>query len=397
MSYEAPFAGLKVVDLSQGIAGPYCGMLLAQHGADVVKVEPLEGDWSRTLSKRYGDQTAFSIGGNLGKRSIALDLKSPEGAAIVRRLAAEADVFMEGFRPGVIGRLGFDYEAVRAINRRVLYLSVSGFGQSGPFAERPALDPILQAFTGMMVDNKTSDGLPHRVGGMVIDMTTSLYAFQAVAAALYARRDEAEGRYLETSLMQTGAALQAVGMLRAYLEDWKAPPGLCPNGIFRTRDGWIMLIILRDREFAPFVQALGRPELAGDPRFASNAARLANAELINTIVRESLAGRTTADWCERLTAAGTLHEMVNDFAGYLAHPQVAATGLVTWLQHPGIERPVPLPNIAGIGGFPGGKPRGTAPTAGQHSHQVLRELGYDNAAISDLAQRKLIAGPVNPS
>lgn len=396
MSYDAPFAELKVVDLSQGIAGPYCGMLLAQHGADVVKVEPLEGDWSRTLSNRFGDHTAFSIAGNLGKRSIALDLKSEDGKAVLRKLVAGADVFMEGFRPGVIGRLGFDYEAVRALNRRALYLSVSGFGQSGPFAERPALDPILQAFTGMMADTRLPDGTPHRVGGMVIDMATGLYAFQAVSAALYARRDMNEGRYLEASLMSTGAALQAVGIAKGFLDEWKTQPGRCPNGIFKTRDGWVMLIILGEKEFPPFCKALGNPDLPSDPRFASNAARLANAEVVNATVREAMSRHTTAEWCERLTAAGTLHEAVNDFEQYVAHPHVVATGAVTWLHQPGVSRAVPLPAIAGVGTFPDGKPRGLSPTLGQHSRAVLAELGYDGAAIGDLARRKVVAG-VSPA
>ncbi|HVQ75043.1 MAG TPA: CoA transferase [Candidatus Binatia bacterium] len=149
-SLDAPLSGIRVVDLSQGIAGPYCAMLLAQHGADVVKVEPPEGDWSRTLGARYGDQTAFSVVGNLGKRAIALDLKGEDDRAILRRLAARADVFIEGFRPGVAARLGVDYPAIAALSPRVVYLSVSGFGQTGPERERPAMDPVLQAFTGMM-------------------------------------------------------------------------------------------------------------------------------------------------------------------------------------------------------------------------------------------------------
>jgi crotonobetainyl-CoA:carnitine CoA-transferase CaiB-like acyl-CoA transferase len=390
MSYEAPFAGLKVVDLSQGIAGPYCGMLLAQYGADVIKVEPLAGDWSRTLSRRFGDQTAFSIGGNLGKRSIAVDLKAPDGAGIVHKLAAEADVFIEGFRPGVIARLGFGYEALKRVNRRLLYLSISGFGQSGPLAGRPALDPVLQAFTGMMVDTRLADGTPHRVGGMVIDMTTGLYAFQAVSAALYARRDEAEGRYIETSLMQTGAALQAVSMLRQYLEDWRAPPGRAPNGIYPTRDGWIMLIILGEKEFPPFCAALDRPELAGDPRFHDNKARLANAEALNAILRTTLAERDTAEWSKRLTKANTLHEAVNDFATYLEHPHVTATGMVSWLRHPQMPQPVPIPALAGIAAFPSGEPRGTAPALGEHTTQILMALGYGEAAIADMERHRVI-------
>jgi crotonobetainyl-CoA:carnitine CoA-transferase CaiB-like acyl-CoA transferase len=160
MSYDAPFANLKVIDLSQGIAGPYCAMLLAQQGAQVIKVEsPGEGDWSRGLGVRYGDHTAFSIIGNLGKRAIAIDLKQEEGKTVLWRLLAGADVFIEGFRPGVIQRLGFDYQAVSAREPKLLYLSISGFGQTGPLAERPAMDPVLQAFTGLSGENHGEDGI----------------------------------------------------------------------------------------------------------------------------------------------------------------------------------------------------------------------------------------------
>ncbi|RPI35040.1 MAG: CoA transferase, partial [Hyphomicrobiaceae bacterium] len=201
MSYDAPFAGLKVVDLSQGVAGPYCGMLLAQHGADVIKVEPTgEGDWARTLGTRYAGHTAYSLPSNLGKRSIALDLKAAEGKDVLWRLISGADVLLEGFRPGVLDKLGFGYDSVSQREPRLLYLSVSGFGQTGPFSGRPAMDPLLQAFTGLMNDNKGEDGIPHRVPFVVIDMTTALYAFQALSAALYARRSESRGRRIEVSL-----------------------------------------------------------------------------------------------------------------------------------------------------------------------------------------------------
>ncbi|MBO0764808.1 MAG: CoA transferase [Hyphomicrobiaceae bacterium] len=202
MSYAAPFAGLKVIDLSQGVAGPYCGMLLAQHGANVIKVEPTgEGDWARTIGRRYGGHTAYSIPTNLGKRSIALDLKSDEGKQVLWRLTGGADVLIEGFRPGVLERLGFGYDAVSGREPRILYLSVSGFGQVGPFSRRPAMDPVLQAFTGLMIDNKGEDGIPHRVPFVIIDMSTALYAFQALSAALYARLYEPRGRRIEVRLL----------------------------------------------------------------------------------------------------------------------------------------------------------------------------------------------------
>ena len=254
MSYDAPFAGLKVVDLSQGVAGPYCGMLLAQHGADVIKVEPTgEGDWARTLGKRYGGHTAYSIPANLGKRSIALDLKSDEGKEVLWRLIAGADVLLEGFRPGVLDRLGFGYEAVSKREPRILYLSVSGFGQTGPLSGRPAMDPVLQAFTGLMIDNKGEDGIPHRVPFVVIDMSTALYAFQALSAALYARRDEPRGRRIEVSLLQAASAMQVIRMMMVYLEGEQVRRAM-PSGVFKTADGWLQFLVVRNEQLGEVLQ-----------------------------------------------------------------------------------------------------------------------------------------------
>ena len=297
MSYEAPFAGLRVVDLSQGIAGPYAAMLLALYGADVVKVEPPEGDWARTVGTRYGDQTAFSIAGNLGKRSIALDLKRPEGQEIVRRLVARGDVFLEGFRPGVAAKLGVGYDAVSALNPRIIYYSVSGFGQTGPYRERPAVDTILQSFTGLMSVNKGGiDGIPHRVGAIVADMGTALCGFQAIAVALYARRDEPRGRHLQASLMQGVSVLQTVGMMTSYREGGTIRPGLAPSGVFRAADGWLTVTILREADWPKLCDVLAEPALKSDARFATNELRVKNLAVLTEALNAAFSPRTTAEW-----------------------------------------------------------------------------------------------------
>src|SRR5262249_39525991 len=232
MSYDAPYRGLKVLDLSQGVAGPYCGMLLAQHGANVIKVEPTgDGDWARTLGRYYGGHSAYSIPSNLGKRSIGLDLKSDAGKEVLWRLIEGADVLLEGFRPGVLDRLGFGYEAVSKREPRLLYLSVSGFGQNGPLAGRPAMDPVLQAFTGLMIDNKGEDGIPHRVPFAVIDLSPGLSAFQALPAALYARRHLPYGRRIDVSLLQAASAMQVIRMIMVYLEGEQIRRAM-PSGVF---------------------------------------------------------------------------------------------------------------------------------------------------------------------
>jgi crotonobetainyl-CoA:carnitine CoA-transferase CaiB-like acyl-CoA transferase len=391
MSYDAPFAGLKVIDLSQGVAGPYCGMLLAQHGANVIKVEPTgDGDWSRTLGRRYAGHTAYSISTNFGKRSISLDLKAQEGKDILWQLIAGADVLLEGFRPGVLSKLGFGYEAVSAREPRILYLSVSGFGQTGPFAGRPAMDPVLQAFSGLMADNKGEDGIPHRVPFIVIDMSTALYAFQALSAALYARRDEPRGRRIEVSLMQAAAAAQVIRMSMVWLEGEKVRRSM-PSGVFKTQDGWLQLLVVRNDVWVRFCGAIDKPELAADPRFVDDDARSRNEPELLGIIRPLLAAQPTEYWLPRLREADVMHERLNTFRQFLAQPQAEAIGLVNWLQPDGVPEPIPIPNIAGVAPAVTGTPRGTSPVRGQHTQDILHEHGFSPADIAALARRGVIA------
>ncbi|MBT5809528.1 MAG: CoA transferase [Rhodospirillaceae bacterium] len=383
MSYDAPFKDIKVVDLSQGVAGPYSAMLLAQYGANVIKVEPHGGDWSRFISTRYEDHSAFSVPANLGKRSIALDMKNDDAKKAVERLVADADVFIEGFRPGVIDRLGFGYDAVSAINPGVIYLSISGFGQTGPYRERPAMDPILQAFTGLMSQNKGFDEIPHRVGVIVSDMTTSLYAFQAVAVSLYAKRNEPKGRHIDVSLMQGTACLQTIRVIMSHLDGGDPKPGRLPSGSFETSDGWIYFILFKESEWAPLCDMLDLNHLRDDPRYADNAARLENQIELLPIVQDAFRQKNSDYFCEHLAKARIMHEKVNEYAEFMEHPQVKATGLFAWLDQPGIGR-VPVPNAPGIMPLEQGKPLSMSPLVGEHSEAILREHGYDDGEIATL-------------
>ena len=398
MGYDAPFAGITVLDLSQGIAGPYCGMMLAQQGADVIKVEPVVGgDWARQLGIIYDDQTAYSITGNLGKRSLALDLKSEVGKGILKKLAETADVFMEGFRPGVAARLGFGYEAVSDTNPSVIYLSVSGFGQTGPLAERPALDPALQALTGMMNSNIGEDGVPHRIMFIPVDMATGLYSFQALSSALYAKRDEEKGCYIDNSLMRSGLAMQSVRLIANTLEGGEMTPGASPHGVFSTSNGWITLVVMRNTEFAPFCDAIARPDLADDTRFATAVTRHAHADVLTPAINNAMSGLPSAYWSARLTEAGIVHEILNDYAEFLEHPQAKADNAVNWLDQPGLITPAPVPNLAGVKPPENGSPKGTAPHLGQHSGEILQHLGYDGVSIDALAREGVIGGPDLPA
>ena len=382
MSFERPYEGLRVVDMSQGVAGPYCGMLLAQNGADVIKIEPGDGDWARILGEVYGDHTAFSIAANLAKRSIVIDLKHAASQAIVDRMIARADVFIEGFRPGVTERLGYGYDRLKQINPKLIYVSVSGFGQTGPMHKRPAMDPMLQAFTGFMSENKGQDGIPHRTPVIYFDMSTGLYAQQAVGAALYARRDHDKGRKIEVSLMEAAASVQAVRLMSGY-RDGPFRIAASPSGTFKTQDGFLQIIVVKDREFEKFCTALGLTDIGADDRFRTSAGRREHADVLVEAIRERLATNTTAHWAGILSEAGLQNEAVQSYREFAEHPQTQAIEAVSWLVQPGSDEPWPVPNIPGLPKLVQDDRYAIAPTTGQHTREIMTDIGY---AADDIAQ-----------
>src|SRR5882757_1159833 len=306
MDWDKAFAGLKVIDLTGGVAGPSCAMMLAQHGADVIKVETPHagGDWSRILGRTYEDHSAFSVYGTLGKRSVAVDLKTPEGKEILWRLIGGADVFMEGLRPGTMKRYGFDYDAVSAKEPGILYYSISGFGQTGPLAARPAMDPVLQAFIGIVNENRGDrDNHPHRIAISLIDMFTGLLGLQAIATSLHVQRGQTvkQGRYLEASLMQGGAMLSVIRMIAQYLERGSATRTSMPNGVFDTGDGQLNVTMVRPTDWPPFCEVIERSDLLDDPRFATHAARGKNLDELYTVVRPEFKAKTTDFMTKRFT------------------------------------------------------------------------------------------------
>jgi crotonobetainyl-CoA:carnitine CoA-transferase CaiB-like acyl-CoA transferase len=392
MSYDKPFAGLKVIDVSQGVAGPYCAMLLAQYGAEVIKVEPPGvGDWGRNLGVVYGDQCAYSLPANLGKRGIALDVRQEDGKTILWRLIRGADVFLQGFRPGVIDRLGFGYRAVAEREPRIIYVSVSGFGQTGPLAERPAMDPILQAYTGLTVENKGEDGIPHRTPIIAIDMSTALYAYSAVSTALYARRDEPRGRHIEASLLQAAAGLQVVRMMQSYLEGGAIRPPSAPSGVYQVADGWMTITVVRLHEWLGFCKAVELPAFADDERFRTTQGRHDHANEINAVLRPLLASRPFGDWSHRLAAERIMHEQLNSYTSFLAQPHVEECGAIAWLEHPHLPKPIPMPQVIGAPPLVSGSRRATSPGLGEHSEAILLEHGYTADEIADFVGRGVVA------
>ena len=384
MTHERPFIGLKVCDLSQGISGPYCGIMLAQYGASVVKIESLDGDWIRNMGGRIaGDHSAQSLAMNRGKRSIALDLKHPKGLAVARRLAVTADVVTQNFRPGVVDRLGLGYEAVAANNPDVIYLSVSGFGDTGPLADRPVTDAIMQGFSGLQSITRNREGEPQAVGTAIIDYISGIYAYQAVATALYARAMGAGGRHLKVNMLQAALSVQAGQFIRHHTQGRQPHAVGVPVGIFRTKDGFIALSSNRPSHFAEVCDLLGRPDLKANPDYDTHEKRIRMSREINDTFQESLTERTADAWERAFTELGLMCTRINDYGTLIDHPQVAAAGALAWADQSDIG-PIPVPGLPGVDPAAAQDERANSPRIGQHTRPVLRELGYAETEIADL-------------
>ncbi|WGR93150.1 CoA transferase [Bradyrhizobium sp. ISRA443] len=387
-THEAPYRGLKVLDFGQGIASPYSAMLLGAYGADVIKVEPPEGDWSRYLGTTYGNHTALSAVYNRGKRSLCLDMKHKDGIAIAQRLAKEADVLIEGFRPGVAERLGLGYESLSQDNPGLVYLSVSGFGQSGPYSKRPGSDSVAQAFSGLVSVNVGTDGVPHRVGTTISDVVTGVYAFQAIATTLFARATVGTGRWIDVNLCQSTAALLGHKVAEFILEGG-APRALnVPAGTYQTQDGWMMVTLVNEPQYKRLCAAVGREDLASDPRFADFARRADAADALIPQLREVLLTQPTDAWLTRLHAADIIAERILDPGEWLRNAHVEATKASVCQDTPGVG-PVYTPRTPGIASLSEDR-LCPAPDVGQDSRAVLVEAGFAPAEID----RLLLSGAV---
>lgn len=392
MPAALPFARLRVLDLSQGLAGPYCGMLLAHYGAEVVKLEPPGGDWARALGTRHGSHSALDIACNRGKKSIVLDLKNAAGRSAAQRIAAQCDVVIESFRPGVAGKLGLGYEEVRKSNPAVVYLSVSGFGQTGPYASRPGTDMVMQAFSGMMSFNRDATGKPNRIGFLVADTPTALYAFQAVLVALYARRDSGQGACLDVSLMQASAAFIASKIVEGSLEG-DAPRQLnAPAGSYRTRDGWITITLSKEEHFVALCRAIGREQLPSDARFGDFARRADHLAALVPLIQEPLLERTTDEWIGALTQHDVLCNRVYAISDWLGDPHVRATHGYESAEIPDVGE-VPIAAIPGDNALVGAPTASDWPGIGEHWQSVLETFGFTGDEIERLCADGAVVRP----
>ena len=381
---DLPFEGVKVLDLSQGVAGPYCAMHLARNGADVIKVEPPgAGCWGRQLGRATGDHTAHSVVVNRAKRSLAVDLKTEQGVAIVQRLAKECDVFIQNYRVGKIDKFALDYESVKKSNPNVIYLSISGFGSKGPRCDQPATDSVMQAYTGMMSINRGPTGVPQRIEMLAIDFSTGLYASQAVAAALYRKAMKGSGAHIETSLLECSLALQEGAMMESYLQGGAAEPIGMPVGTFKTKDGYMSVNARRDEHFKRLAKLLGRDEWLADPRYVDTRARVKHRDELMAQLRPILETKTSDEWVELFSGIDILKAKVNTYEDLFADPQAQAVDAVRWVENDTLGR-VPMATICGQRPPATGDRLTHAPHLGEHTREILGELGYDGADIDKL-------------
>src|SRR6185295_4390910 len=388
---DLPFEGVKVLDLSQGVAGPYCGMHLARNGADVIKVEPTgSGCWSRQLGRPVRDHTAHSVIVNRAKRSLAVDLKTAEGVAIVQRLARECDVFIQNYRVGKIDKFGLDYESVKKSNPEVVYLHITGFGPKGPRSDDPATDSVMQAYTGMMSINRGPTGIPQRIEMLAIDFSTGLYAFQAVAAALYRKATKGRGAYVETSLLESAIALQEGAMMESYLQGGAGEPIGAPVGMFKTKDGFMSVNARREEHFRRLAKLLGKDEWIDDPRYADARSRVKHRDELMAVLRPLFETKTSDEWMELLSSIDILKAKVNTYEDLFADPQVQAVDAVHWVENDTLGR-VPMATICGQPAAATGDRLTHAPHVGEHTREVLGEMGYGAADIEKLTASGVVA------
>jgi crotonobetainyl-CoA:carnitine CoA-transferase CaiB-like acyl-CoA transferase len=339
-----------------------------------------------------GDHCAHSIAFNRGKRSIALDLKSADGIAVVKKIAAKADVVMESFRPGVIKRLGFGYEDLKKINPKVVYCSISGFGQTGPYAKRPTVDTLIQAFSGMMVMNRMPDGTPWRQGMIAVDVMTGLYTFNALSTAIMRQFRFGEGCFIDSSLMRAAAAFQGAKLMEWVFSNGAPPVLYMPAGVFKSKNGHITLSAMRPHHFKLLFELIGRNDIANDPELQSHNDRIRNAPKIIKALQETMPSKTTEEWIAILQPKDVFCERVNNYTDYLEHPHVKESGAVDWIEQAGVGH-LPVANIAGLPRASEHPPQQHAPCIGEHSADILGELGFSATEIEAIFARGGVKAP----
>lgn len=396
MPVSKPLQGLRVLDVTRMIVGPTCTMLLADMGAEVVKVEPPAGDDVRYMQTTFDPEYCpFFLAVNRNKRGIVLDLATPAGLAAFRRLAARADVLVHNFRPGVVEKLGIAYEDIRALAPAIIYCSISAFGDSGPYARRPGTDVLFQAMGGLMSVSGEPDGRPLRAGAPIIDVTTGVSAAFAIMAALVQRMKTGAGDYVELSLYDQTVFMQSP-VFSWFLKAKRNPPRLgnrSPMALIldlRTRDGHLMVAIPSTKFWKILCRLVDVPGLATDPRFRTTALRLEHQQALMELLDPCFTAETTATWVERLVTAGLPCGPVRSYEEIVADPQLAHNGTFLPLDHEVAGRTEVVGAPFRIRGLPVSVER-APPTLGRDTVEVLREVGYTAAEIQALHDQGVTA------
>ena len=407
-----PLSGVRILDLSRVLAGPWCTQTLADLGADVIKVErPLRdgsgGDDTRGwgppfLKARDGEDTAeaaYYLGTNRNKRSITVDIARPQGQALIRRLAAQCDVFIENFKVGDMARYGLDAAALRALYPRLVYCSITGFGQTGPYADRAGYDYAIQGIGGLMSVTGERDDLPgggpQKVGVAVADLFTGMYASVAILAALRHRDATGQGQAVDMALLDTQVAMLA-NLGANFLATGAAPrragnahQNIVPYQVFETSDGHMILADGNDGQFAKFCEVAGRPELAADPRFARNADRVRHRAVLVPLLEEIVRARPKQQWLSALEAAKVPCGAINDLAEVFADPQVQARGMTVPMPHPLADTLRVVASPMKLSGTPV-QYRRAPPLLGEHTDEVLAEFGWSDAERAELRRQHVL-------
>lgn len=394
-----PLSGIKVLDFSRILSGPYASMVLADLGADIIKIEPIEkGDETRNFPPFLGDLSHYYIALNHSKKSLSLDLKSPEGVQIAKDLAARSDIVLENFRPGVMDRLGLGYDTLRALNERLIYCSITGFGADSPLGNKPAFDIVAQALSGVMSVNAEPGQAPNKLGIPLGDMAGSIFSLFGLLASLHERNTTGRGKHVEVAMLDGMIALQGY-LSQIYFVTGQSPkpvgtqhPSIVPYGAFPTADGHVIVACLTERFWHNFARSLDRADLIEDPRFALYQARLDNRAALEPIIHARMQQHSTAYWLERLEEFDVPTAPILSIGEALEQDHVAQRGLIETVIHPTVGE---MSLVRGPIRFDGiGPPTARAPALlGENTAEVLsRELGLDADAIRTLADKGIIGG-----
>lgn len=384
-----PLEGLRVIELAQNLAGPYCGRILSDLGAEVIKVEPLGGDAARFWGPPHyaGEGTLFAAA-NAGKRSLALDLRVPVAFAVLERLLEGADVLLQALRPGALAAMGLDWDTLQSRHPRLVFASVLAYGEEGPLADLPGYEPLMQAHAGIMSYTGEADGPPVRVGTSVVDLGTGMWTAVAVLAALRERERTGRGSRVSGALFDTALAWSGYHLLAA-LDGTVAGrsgtglPMICPYGVFDTRDGALMVAVGNDAIFRRFCPALGLDDLLADPALATNSGRVGQRARVEARTREEMARHGEAELLARFREVGVPAAPIRDMAGVLADPQTEASGMLAPARHPvRADYLTPALPIRWDGSRP--DPGSAPPPVGGGGRAVLEHAGYSDAEIAEL-------------